>query len=163
MSWIVGGPPSPIPDNSPVEGQPSNQREIIWPLYRLQRALGLAVEQWSMIPLPIKSVFSTAGIGIQSVSSPACGMEWCFNLDLLATSGGKKVEKCAKKSVGTPEGDDINTVRMGASFLSIPAGFQPGTILWGKIWIVLAGGFPVILLLAEHRPSTIGRTDQQAE
>lgn len=85
-----------------------------------------------MIPLPIKSVFSTAGIGIQSVSSPACGMEWCFNLDLLATSGGKKVEKCAKKSVGTPEGDDINTVRMGASFLSIPAGFQPGTILvWG--------------------------------
>ncbi|KAK0502037.1 hypothetical protein EDD18DRAFT_1346604 [Armillaria luteobubalina] len=143
MSWIVRDPPSPLVDNSPKlkdelpkpEGNtvaPSSTPETdslsqpFRPSLPPPLRLALVEEQWSTKPLRIKSIFSAAGTGIQPVTSPACGMGWSFNLDLPATSGGKKVKKGAKPVSG-PKGD-INTVRMHASLQSSPVGFQPGTI-----------------------------------
>ncbi len=81
--------------------------------------LDLVEEQWSTNPLRIKSTFSTAGTGIQSLTSPACGMGWTFNLDL---PGGKSKKKSATRPKGA-----LNTVRMLASLRSSPVGFQLGT------------------------------------
>ncbi|KAK0439714.1 uncharacterized protein EV420DRAFT_1583223 [Desarmillaria tabescens] len=124
MSWIIRDPPSPPPVNSselenhayyskpssplPPGMHPPPQPSFSPPTLRLD----LMEEQWSMNPLQIKSTFSTVGTGIQSLSSPACGMGWSFNLDLSPSY--------------LKDGADV--VQVHASLQSSPVGFQPGTL-----------------------------------
>ncbi|SJL17607.1 uncharacterized protein ARMOST_21161 [Armillaria ostoyae] len=123
MSWIVRDPPSPFADNSSkLKDIPP---ETGWKYSAPFTDSRGVEEQWSTNPLRIKSTFSTTGTGIRSVTSPACGMGWTFNLspDLPAESasrgrrGGRKLPK-----------RDTNAVRILASLRPSPAGFQPGTL-----------------------------------
>ncbi|KAK0234385.1 hypothetical protein EDD85DRAFT_80221 [Armillaria nabsnona] len=134
MSWIIRDPPSPLAGNSPKledthlkpEGTPvatpkaDPPRPLSPPPFLLPTLrLDLVGEQWSTNPLQIKSTLATAGTGIQSLTSPACGMGWTFSLDL---PGGRS----KKKLVARPK-SGLNTARMLASLRSSPVGFQPGT------------------------------------
>ncbi|KAK0187427.1 hypothetical protein F5146DRAFT_1142452 [Armillaria mellea] len=143
MSWIVRDPPSPFADSSPkledkslklggniLASSPTPEADP--PFYSFPPPplrLDLVEEQWSTNPLQIKSIFSPVGAGIQSVSSPACGMGWSLNLspDLPAASRRGGLKNVAKKPAGRSK-SDINTVRMRASLRSSSVGFQPGSI-----------------------------------
>ncbi|KAK0481274.1 hypothetical protein IW261DRAFT_1562552 [Armillaria novae-zelandiae] len=145
MSWIIRDPPSPLVDNSlklkdglpTPEGNtlaPSPTPEVD-PSFDLSfrppppppLRLDIVEEQWSTNPLQVKSIFSTAGTGIQPVTSPACGMGWCFNFlpDRPAESDSRRImiRGGRRRPVERPK----NTVRMLASLQSSPIGFQPGT------------------------------------
>ncbi|KAK0438226.1 hypothetical protein EV421DRAFT_973055 [Armillaria borealis] len=137
MSWIIRDPPSPLAGNSPKledthskpEGTPvatpkADPPRPLSPLFSPPTLwLDLIEEQWSTNPLRIKSTFSTAGTRIQSLTSPACGMGWTFNLDL---PGGQ----LKKKSVTRPKSGLKSQYRSSASFAPVkPSGVSAWNLI----------------------------------
>ncbi|KAK0187420.1 hypothetical protein F5146DRAFT_1064922 [Armillaria mellea] len=83
-------------------------------------------EQWSTNPLQIKSTFTIIGEpNFQLLSSAACGMGWCFNLDLRpATISTKKKGKTGSHGKSKT---DPSVVAVHASLQPGLVGFPPGS------------------------------------